>query len=190
MVTKLHGSAEVIRELRDYEKSLYREFGKKLTTSVKPVLTPIQNKINGQVTSKLKSISPNGMFHNGRSAWSGVNVSIKRSARPKDLVFIEGKGRKGKGEAYVQAGFEYAELAGIRRRPPRPISKGWGKTGVGYRSYIQNGQGDAFIRMLKNNFGKPGRFLWVRVLNRKKIIEAKVFNVAEDLNLRISRRLK
>lgn len=187
MAAKLHGSSEVIKMLYTYERDLYKELGKKLESDLRPIMGPIQGQVNGAVTAQLKNRRNIGMFHDGRSAWSGVTVKTKTSVKPKNLIFIEGKGRKG-GD-YVQAGFEYAELAGIRRRPPRSLSKGWGSTSTGWHSYIQNGQGDAFIKML-SSYGKPGRFLWKRVLNRKPEIEEKVVNIAEALNVKINRRIQ
>jgi len=38
-------------------------------------------------------------------------------------------------------------------------------------------------------FGKPGRFLWQRVLKRKPEIEAKVSKIAEEFGIQISRKL-
>lgn len=186
MAAKLEGSAETLYLLKTYDKQLYRELGKKLESDLRPIMGPIQGQINGSVTSALKSRRDIGMFHDGRSGWSGVEVKTKTSIQPKNLIFIEGKGRNLGLD--TQVGFEYAELAGIRRRPPRAVSKGWGSTGVGYHSYIQNGQGDGFIDML-GRYGKPGRFLWKRVLNRKPQIEKKVSDIAETFNIRVNRKL-
>lgn len=183
---KLQGSAETLRMLRTYESDLYKEFRKSVNSQLKPTLSPIEGEINSSVTSSLRS-QMSGMFHNGRSAWSGVKVTPKVSLRPRDLLFIEGKGRSGGMD--TQVGFEYAELAGIERRPPRPVSKGWGSNSVGYHSYIYNGQGKAFNRKLTQAYGKPGRFLWKRVLKRKPELESKVLDIAERLNIKINRRL-
>lgn len=188
MATNLQGSAEVLRELRVYEKDLYKELGKNLQTQLKPIIGPIQGQINGSVTGQLKSRRNIGMFHDGRTQWGGVIVKAKTSSNPKNLIFIEGKG-KGADSLDGALGFEYAELAGIRRRGPRAMSKGWGSSGVGYHSYIQNGQGDGFINML-SKYGGPGRFLWKRVLKRKPEIEDKVENIAQALNIKINRRIQ
>lgn len=187
MATNLDGSAEVIRMLRTYDKDVYKEIGRKLQSDLRPIIGPIQGQINGLVTSQLRGRRDIGMFHNGRSAWTGATVKAKTSIQPKNLIFIEGKGRSGGMD--TQVGFEYAELAGIRRRPPRAVSKGWGVNSPGYHSYIQNGQGDGFINML-SKYGKPGRFLWSRVLKRKPEIEEKVLNITEAFNVKINRRIQ
>ena len=153
----LTGSAEYIRELKNYEKNLLPALRKKLNSQLTPILNPIENK-------------------------------ARISLRPKDLIFIEGKGRGGD-SLDGAVGFEYAELAGIQRRPPRERSKGWGSSSVGYHSYTYNGQGFAFNRKLRKEFGKPGRFLWKRVLKRKPDIEAKVQSVANDFGIKLSKRL-
>jgi hypothetical protein len=185
---KLQGSAEALYVLRTYEKDLYNELGKNLNTQLRPVLGPIQGQINGVVTSQLRSRTKAGMFgHDGRTQWAGAEIRTKTSVNPNNLIFIEGKGR-GSSSLDGALGFEYAELAGIRKNPPKPVSKGWGQTGPGYHSYIQNGQGDGFIKML-NKYGKPGRFLFKRVLNKRANIEDKVLLLSEKLNVKINRKL-
>ena len=182
----LSGEKEYIRALKDTEKSLLPALRKALNSELSPILNPIENAINSFDGARLQSAMP-GMFHDGRTAWSGVTVKARVSLRPKDLIFIEGKGRSnGMGN---QFGFEYAELAGIERRAPRAVSKGWGSNSVGYHSYIYNGQGKAFNRKLGSMFGKPGRFLWQRVLKRKPEIEAKVSKIAEEFGIQLSRKL-
>lgn len=182
----LSGSADVIRALKTYESDVYKEFRKSINSELKPILNPIEGQINSEVTSSIRS-NLKGMNHNGRTAWSGAKVTARTGMRAKELVFIEGKGRNGGMD--VQLGFEYSELAGIERRPPRPVSKGWGSPSVGYHSYIYNGQGKAFNRKLTSVYGKPGRFLFKRVLKRKPEIEDKVLKIAERFNIKLNRRL-
>lgn len=186
--SRLEGSAETVYLLKTYEKDLYKELGSRLESQLRPVIGPIQGQINGVVTQQLKSRRDAGMFnHSGRTSWGGAEIKVKTSVQPRNLIFIEGKG-KGSGD-YAQVGFNYAELAGIRRRPPRPISKGWNETSAGgYHAYMVRGQGDGFIDML-SKYGKPGRFLWKRVLNRKPEIEEKVLQIAELYNIKLNRRL-
>lgn len=187
MSESLQGSAEVFRTLRNYERDLYKELRKNVNSNLTPIIQPIEAIINSQITGQLKQTTP-GMFHNGRSAWAGAKIRVKQSLRKKDLIFIEGTGRSGGVDN--QVGFEYAELAGIERRPPRPVSKGWGETTVGYHSYIYNGQGKAFNRNLTRNYGGPGRFLWKRVMERKGRLETQVLNISERFNLGVNRRLR
>jgi len=181
----LSGDTEVFKMLRQYDKDLFKELRKNVTSQLAPTLEPIEAEINGSITSSLRS-NMRGMFHDGRSGWAGVKIKARVSTRKRELIFLEGKGgNEGMGQ---QFGFEYAELAGIERRPPRAVSKGWGSTGVGYHSYIYNGQGKAFNRKLTQVYGKPGRFMWIRVLKRKPKVEEKVLNIADSLNIRINRR--
>lgn len=184
----LHGSAETIKVLKQLEPDLFKDIRKKVNTELRPVLTPIKSEINASVTNEMQSKmvgrnrSESGMFHNGRSAWSGANITARVSTRPRDLIFINATGRKG------QVGFDYAELAGIRRRPPRARSKPYTLNGQ-TRTHAIRGQGDAFIDKLQREFGKPGRFAWIRVLRRKPEIEKKVQDIADDFGIKLSRRL-
>lgn len=177
----LHGSAESIKALKKLEPDLLKEVRKKVNSELKPILNPIKAEINSSITSQMQDKMP-GMFHSGRSGWSGVNISARVTTRPRDLIFINATGRKG------QFGFDYAELAGIRRRGPRKVSKSYTKNGK-TRTHTVNGQGDAMIDKLQREFGKPGRFAWIRVVKRKPEIEKKVQDIADDFGIKLSRRL-
>jgi hypothetical protein len=170
-----------MRLLKEFEPELFKELRKKIVSELKPIVTPIQSEINSQVTQELRSKMP-GMFHNGRSSWSGVTMSPRISTRPRDLVFINAAGTKG------QVGYNYAELAGIQRRSPRPVSRTYTKDGQA-RTHRVNGQGIAFNAKLAKEFGKPGRFAWIRTLRRKPEIEGKVENIARDFGIKLTRRL-
>jgi hypothetical protein len=77
-------------------------------------------------------------------------------------------------------GFDYAELAGIRRRPARKTSKGWNSTTPGYHSYTVNGQGDAMIEKLNRAVpfrGKAGRFAFAVVLSDRPQLERESMNI-------------
>lgn len=180
-VSGLSGSSETIKVLKQLEPDLFKEVRKKVNSELKPILNPIKAEINSSVTAEMKDKMP-GMFHNGRSGWSGVNISARVSTRPKDLIFINATGRKG------QVGFDYAELAGIRRRGPRKVSKSYTINGQ-TRTHAVNGQGDAMITKLQKDFGKPGRFAFIRVLKRKPEIERKVQDIADEFGIKLSRRL-
>ena len=176
----LSGSSETIKFLKEFEPDLFKEVRKKVNSELKPVLNPIQSEING-MTNEMQSKMP-GMFHNGRSSWSGANITARVSTRPRDLIFINATGKQGK------VGYNYAELAGIRRRPPRARSKAYTINGQS-RTHAVNGQGDAMIDKLQREFGKPGRFAWIRVLKRKPEVERKVQNIADEFGIKLSRRL-
>lgn len=177
----IEGSAAAIRELKKYEPELYKALRQDLNSELNPVIKPIQSEINAEVTNSIRNTMP-GMFHNGRSSWSGATLSSRVSTNPKSLIFINAQGRSGK------VGFNYAELAGIERRRPRPMSRSYVKNGQTVRHRV-NGQGLAFNAKLGREFGKPGRFAWIRVLRRKPAIELKVLTVANKYNLKLNRRL-
>lgn len=177
----LTGSAEAIRELRKYEPGLFKELRQGIKSQINPIVKPIQGEINSEITNKLKSTMP-GMFHNGRSSWSGATIDTRLSTKPRDLIFINATGRTGK------VGYNYAELAGIERRTPRPISNEYVKNGKSMRHRV-NGQGLAFNAKLAKEFGKPGRFAFIRVVRRTPDIERKVLMLSDRYNLKVNRRL-
>lgn len=186
--SKLIGSAEIVRELKKYEPELFKQLKKDLRTDLNPIIKPIQGEINSEVTNTLRSVmigrgrSESGMFHNGRSSWSGATITAKASTNPRSLIFIEAAGRNGK------VGFNYAELAGIERRRPRPRSREYVKNGRTMRHAV-NGQGLEFNAKLRREFGKPGRFAWIRVLKQKPQIEKKVSVIADRYNIKVNRRI-
>lgn len=177
----LTGSSEAIRELKKYEPGLYKELGRQLRSELNPIIRPIQSQINSEVTGILKSKMP-GLFHSGRSSWSGATLNAKVSVKPANLITVEARGRK------QNVGFDYAELAGIQRRRPRPLSRAYEKNGQTVQHRV-NGQGLAFNAKLTREFGKPGRFAWIRVLRQKPEIEKRVSDIADFFNIQVSRRL-
>lgn len=177
----LQGSAEVIRELRKYEPELFKELRKNIKSELNPIIKPIQGEINSEVTNAIRSAMP-GMFHSGRSAWTDATLDARLTTKPKELVFINAAGRVGK------VGFNYAELAGIERRKPRPQSREYVKNGRTMRHRV-NGQGLAFNAKLAREFGKPGRFAFIRVVKQTPAIERKVSRIADKYNLKVNRRL-
>ena len=177
----LKGSAEAIKELRKYEPELYKQFRKDLNSQLNPIIKPIQGQINSEVTNELKSEMPQ-MFHNGRSGWSGAVLSSRVTSNPKNLILINAQGRLGK------VGFNYAELAGIERRKPRPRSREYVKNGRMMRHAV-NGQGLEFNAKLMRDFGKPGRFAFIRVMKQMPEIERRVLLLTDRYNLRVNRRL-
>lgn len=177
----LSGSSETLKIIKDIEPELFKEIRKSVNSELKPILNPIEGEINSQVTQSVRA-EMKGMFHNGRSAWNGARLTARVSTRPRELIFINATGISS------QFGFDYAELAGIRRRPPRSRSKQYMINGQP-RTHAVRGQGDAFISKLQTEFGKPGRFAWIRVLKRKPEIENKVQDVADKFGVKLSRRL-
>jgi hypothetical protein len=109
-------------------------------------------------------------------------MTTRVSTNPKNLISITAAGKSGK------VGFNYAELAGIQRRRPRPMSRPYQKNGETVQHRV-NGQGIAFNAKLMRDFGKPGRFAWINVLRRKPEIEQKVSAIANTFGIALSRRI-
>jgi hypothetical protein len=92
-------------------------------------------------------------------------------------------------------GFDYAELAGIRRRPPRDRSKIRGGTlrgtAKGDGSMALRGQGDNFIKVLEDRNGKsPGRFAFRAVFETRGKIMAGIQRTLDNYAAKVNRELK
>lgn len=171
----------VIRELKQFEKTAVRE----LRSDLKASLNPVAAEIAGAI-SREPPLS--GMRHRGRTRWRGVNKPV--------VEFRPGKGRRG-GERLVNIrftggarglGFDYAELAGIRRRPPKQMSRPYEKRNrSGTIQHRLNGQGDAFIENLPRG---PGRFMFVKALRYRPQMFALALKSLNDAASKVNRRLK
>jgi hypothetical protein len=151
-----------------------------------------------KIRSRTPAVAPlSGMANNGPIKWGGVktvNVSVlpritpigKRSV---PLVRIAATGGSN------SLGFDYAELAGIRRRPPRARSKIRGGTLRGTQkgdgSMALNGQGDNFIKVLEDRNGKkPGRFAFRAVFETRGAIMAGIQKTLDNYAAKVNVRLK
>jgi len=169
-------------------------------------ISAIRSEIRSIVTSsgavsKIRSRTPavaplSGMANRGPVKWAGVK-SVSVSVLPRitagkrsvPLVRIAASG------GATSLGFDYAELAGIRRRPPRARSKirGTGTRGSqkGDGSMALNGQGDNFIKYLEERNGKsPGRFAFRAVLDTRGAIMAGIQRTLDKFAERTNMRLK
>ena len=180
-MTRVEGVAEVAKLLKRFEPDVLKEMRTEFRSELKPLAIEISNQINAEITPRLQSRDYE-MFHNGRTAWNGVrgNTSITASSRKAvgKLIFT-GVGGK--------LGFDYAELAGIERRPPRARSKGWYSTTPGYHSYTYAGQGKVFNERLTRDFGKPGRFAFARFLKKRDEVDRKGQKIADKFIKRLNR---
>ena len=179
-MARVEGVAEVANLLRRFEPDILKELRREFRSDLKPLAENIASRVNSEITPRLQSRDYE-MFHNGRTAWGGVSgtTSVTSSSR-KTLVKMVFKGTNG-------VGFEYAELAGIERRSPRRVSKGWYSTSVGYHSYTYAGQGKVFNDRLEKDFGGPGRFVFVNFLKKRKEIDKKGQKIADDFSQRLNR---
>lgn len=180
----VENTAYVVSQLKQYRPESLKALRKSLRKEMKPLLNKITSQINAEVTSQLQSRDYE-MFHGGRTSWNGVRGTMSVTSNKKgSMVKIVMTGRAGK------LGFNYAELAGIERRPPRRKSKGWYSSSVGYHSYDYAGQGLVFNDRLTRDFGKPGRFGWIRIVKSRKEIEKEMLQILDRYNVGLSRKLK
>lgn len=159
---------------------------KKLRVELKGVM----NDEIGTIVSGIPAFAPiRGMAHQGRTKWK----------RPKGNVsFTPGSVRGFKGAQFSplvtltftggtnSIGFDMAELAGIRRNPPRRRSKIANSTKYGTQrgdgSHAVTTQGDYFIAALdsaKPIRGKAGRFAFDLFIRRKDTIEKKAIDFVD-----------
>lgn len=177
---KIEGLTEVIRFLRKYQPEVLKELKKDIGSEIKPLVSEIVSEINSEVTSQLLANNMQ-MFHNGKTAWNGVRYTPRVTSNRAGLIKLTFTGRGGK------LGFDYAELAGIERRPPRLRSKSWPARP---RGYSLTGQGTAFNTKLKRDFGKPGRFAWIRVIKKRTQINRQINQILDRYNIKVNGRLK
>lgn len=175
----------VVRELKEFENTAVRE----LRSDMKQKLGPIA----GQIAAGISRDAPlRGMRHRGKTRWRGVNKPV--------VEFSPGRGRYG-GKRLVNIrftggsrglGFDYAELAGIRRRPPKPMSKPYQRRDRdGVQQHRIAGQGDAFIQALAEQTGKgPGRFMFLSAIKRRPQLVMIATKSLNDAAAKVNRRLR
>jgi hypothetical protein len=137
------------------------------------------------------------MANNGPIKWAGVK-SVNVSVLPKIMSFgysSQPLVRIAVTGGSNSLGFDYAELAGIRRAPPRARSKirGTGTRGSrkGDGSIALNGQGDNFIKYLEERNGKsPGRFAFRAVFETRGKIMAGIQRTLDNYAAKVNRELK
>ena len=175
----------VVRELKQFENTAVRE----LRSDLKQKLGPIAGQIAGGIT---REPPLRGMKHRGKTRWRGVNKPV--------VEFSPGRGRYG-GKRLVNIrftggarglGFDYAELAGIRRRPPKPMSKPYQRRDRdGVQQHRIAGQGDAFIQALAEQTGKgPGRFMFLSAVKRRPELILIAVKSLNDAAAKVNRRFR
>lgn len=190
---KVEGLEETIKILKQVEPDSIKAMRKEIR-SVVTASGAISN-----VRMNTPSIAPmSGMNHNGPTRWGGVKsvttsvslrtVERKRGQRSYPIIKIVASNKD-------QLGFEYAELAGIRRRLARSRSKirntGIRGTQRGDGSIALNGQGDNFIKVLEERVGKsPGRFAFKAVFSKRKSIESGSQLVLDKYAQTVNRKLE
>lgn len=183
------GLDQAVREIRSFDKKLLPQLSRRLKTEITPELNHIRNTIDF-AENALRQVEKIGMFHDGRSSWGGASVGLERATGRKGTVLaIKATGRNKK------FGFDYAELAGIRRHSPRPISREFKRSNASKSIRArQNGQGDGFIEMLEGivppkHTPKPGRFAFQAIVRRMSHIQRKVIAIIEQFAEETSYRI-
>jgi len=70
-MARVEGVAEVTKLLKRFEPDVLKEMRKEFRVELKPIAQDIATSINSEITPRLQSRDYE-MFHNGRTAWSGV----------------------------------------------------------------------------------------------------------------------
>lgn len=182
-VTNLNRDLAILKKI---SPTLMKEFRKELRGRLQPYASAIANSIPGN-----PPIS--GMNHNGVTRWEGkpkgrVNFSPRgRRNALIGLIFTGGTRQNG------PLGFDYAEVAGIRRRPPRAVSRIYEDQFGTLKTHRVNGQGDAMIRAIRRRKpipGKAGYFAFDQALQKfpllKKIAELSLARFTSDVNNELS----
>jgi hypothetical protein len=178
---EIEGLRHAIREIRTFDKTLIFRLRNRLRTATNDDRQKVKRVIQ-ETTPLLQSARNIGMFHNGRTAWNEAAVDIDSlTGRAGAIVAIKATGT---GKKF---GYDYAELAGIR--PPRSggVSREFTREGSTSATRTrQNGQGEAFSRMLDNHLPanhKPnvgGRYAFQGLVRRMPYISKKVLKIIMD----------
>jgi len=188
---RVEGLEETLAILKTVEPDSIKEMRKEIRTVVVTSGAISAVKFSAPATAPMS-----GMVHSGPTRWGGVKsvttrILSRTSASQKKsipLITIVASGKDA-------LGFDYAELAGIRRRPPRARSKIRGSSLRGQQagdgSIALNGQGDNFIAVLEERVGKrPGRFAYRAVFQKRQAIERGSQVVLDRYAQSVNRKLK
>ncbi len=175
----------VVRELKQFERTAVRDLRSDLKISLGPLAQEIAARIPREPPLS-------GMRHRGRTRWRGVNKPV--------VEFTPGRSRSG-GNKLVNIrftggarglGFDYAELAGIRRRPARGMSRPYERRDrPGTFQHRLNGQGDAFINALAQETGRgPGRFMFLQAVKKRPQLILLATKSLDSAARKVNRRFK
>ena len=178
---EVEGLRHAIREIRTFDKTLIFRLRNRLRTATNDDRQKVKRVIQ-ETTPLLQSARNIGMFHNGRTAWNEAAVDIDSlTGRAGAIVAIKATGT---GKKF---GYDYAELAGIRTPRSGGVSREFTREGSTRATRTrQNGQGEAFSRMLDNHLPanhKPnvgGRYAFQGLVRRMPYISKKVFKIIMD----------
>lgn len=182
---KFYGVKETLQVLQQVEPEMYKQLRKDIRSITAPAVSAIK--------STVPSVAPlSGMMNNGRTGWSGVNVTtnITPAQRSRafgsttaNLVAISSTGRNG------QFGFNLADMAGRgsgHGRRPRAVTRVYTRNGVEMQHRL-NGQGQAMIRNLAK---QPSRYVYPAIEGQLPSIITAVANSLQGAAESINRKLK
>lgn len=176
-----------LKVLRDTDSRLVRELRSGLKKSLEPVTARIASNVSRE--TKLR-----GMRHRGRTRWRGINKPVvnftpgrsKRGGRRLVSISVTG-GTRG-------LGFDYAELAGLRRNAPKATSKEYQRRGDKVvRTHRVAGQGDGLIEGLRKYYpikGKAGYFAYEAFIDERPYVTGVAIVAVNKLAAETNTKLK
>lgn len=182
---KFLGVKETLKMMQQIEPEMYKQLRKDIRTIAKPAVSAIK--------SSVPAVAPlSGMMHNGRTAWTGVQVSVNITPAQRsrafgsttaNLVAISSTGKT------AQYGFDIADMAGRGSgygRRPRSVTRPYVRNGRTMQHRL-NGQGQAMIRNLP---GAPSRYVYPSIEGQLPAIIVLVAKSLEEAALKINRKLE
>lgn len=183
----------VVSELKALDKNSVRDLRRELRTGLGSVVAKLQSDIPSTPPITGRDGYPS-MGHRGSTKWRGIN-------KPK-VMFYPGKSIRGGNNLVLITvtggkrglGFDYAELAGIRSRAPKELSKPYVRRGSSkvIRHRVTT-QGDLFIEALnraKPIKGKAGRFAYDSFLKSRPIIVATTEAILDRFADRVNKKFE
>lgn len=190
------GLPRALIAIQDLDRDVKKQFVKDMRSELKGTISSV--KANIPKVSPFAGGGPlDGMTHNGRTRWSPIrmrlNVNAKARRRGVGYVGVVGWSITG---APGGVGFDYAELAGVQRRPPRAVTRPFSratKDGGRTKEYTRiNNAGDVFIRNVKSRSkgrGKAGHFAYAEFLKRRADMQRKAIKVIKIYSSRANRKI-
>lgn len=188
---RVKGVRETLAIIQDLEPNALADLRKEMRYAIKPIADRIVNNVP-DAEQRIKGFREN---LRGRADWSQPRAKVsftpgkkRRSMDTHPLVTIALDGSGGK------VGFNYAELAGIRRHPPKPRSRPfthW-RTGPG-TTYKTNGQGMNFIEALNRAYPlnlRAGRFAYKAFIGEKQAVAKLAVFILDKYASKVSRKFE
>lgn len=190
------GLKRALNAIADLDRDVKKQFVKDMRTELKGTINSVR--------AGVPKVSPfagggplDGMTHNGRTRWSPVRMRLNVNPKPrrKGVGFVGVVGWAMTGSP-AGLGFDYAELAGVRRRPPRAVTKPFTRStpnGGRTREYTRvNNAGDTFIRNVKSRSkgrSKAGHFAYAEFVKKRPEMQRKALKVIKAYSSKTNRKI-